>query len=152
MSKRVQRTESIRKLPVKLTEPEVAGLGRRIAELMEQRALTEALRKSQQKDRKAEIDRFEREIEDKRCSIRSGEELRDVPVDIYKDYQRGIVETVRLDTGVAYEIRDMTDEERQMEMRFEDEPESDAEGQPEPEDEELFDVETEDGSDEDRDD
>ena len=140
MSRHVEVKESTRSLPVKLTDDEVLALGRRIAELMEQRQSAEALRKSQQKKLKSEIEELDKEIEDKRCAIRSCEERRLVEVELHFDYQRGIVETIRIDTGESVSIRPMDDEERQMGLRFDQEREGEAEDQPE-QDEEPFDVE-----------
>ena len=47
---------------------------------------------------------------------RDGFELRDVEVEVFRDYENGIIFYIRIDTGESVESREMTPQEKQMRL------------------------------------
>jgi len=104
-------TETIT-VPIGLSDEEVAELGKRLAAIEPQ--IDEL--KAQVKDLNADI----RELRTRRTvlsqEIRNGTGNRPVVCKLIGHFDRGKVEVVREDTGEIVEMRDMTDDQRQMRM------------------------------------
>lgn len=110
---RLQRTV-IRSLPVKLTDEELLKVGGQLAATVQE---------GRQADLKAQMKARLAELEGRRTNlaytISRKEEYRDVEVDIFSDYQRGVVEDIRRDSGEVLITRVMTEHERQQQLPME---------------------------------
>ena len=105
-----------RMLPCKLTDAELLSRGREAAELLARRRQAEADKKDQMSAIKATMDGLEADITRVIKELQSGEQYREVAVDVDKDYRRKLVTTVRKDTGEIVEERGMTPAELQLEL------------------------------------
>jgi len=107
------RTET-RSLPVKLHEDELRDRGDKLAAVIQDLNAEEDRQvdvKAQMKARLSELDAKKTQLA---IVISRREEYRDVPVDVFADYAKQIVEAVRRDTGEVLTTRRMTEEERQQ--------------------------------------
>lgn len=115
---RLQRTV-IRSLPVKLTDEELLKVGGQLAATVQDIGAEEG----RQADLKAQMKARLAELEGRRTNlaytISRKEEYRDVEVDIFSDYQRGVVEDIRRDSGEVLITRVMTEHERQQQLPME---------------------------------
>lgn len=106
----------VRSLPVKLTDEELLKKGGELATAVQDIATEEG----RQADIKASMKARLAEIEARRTqlaiAVSRKEEHRDVEVDIFHDYQRGVVEDIRRDTGEIISRRVMHEDERQQEL------------------------------------
>jgi hypothetical protein len=108
-----------RNLPVKLTDEELLKVGRELAGTTQDIATEEKRQadvKAGMKARLAELDARRTQLA---MNISRREQDRDVRVDVYMDFQRGIVQEIREDTGETVHTRQMTDTERQAELPIE---------------------------------
>lgn len=112
---RLHRTV-VRSLPVRLFEEELLKKGTELAQTVQDIATEE----DRQTDIKAQMKARLAELEGRRTNlaitISRREEHRDVEVDIFFDFQRGVVEDVRRDTGEAVSRRVMSESERQQHL------------------------------------
>jgi hypothetical protein len=108
----------IRELECRLTPEDIRAKEAAIADAFEERERLCAAMRSVSAHRRDEIGTVERKIRRLSEERRSGFELRDVEVEERRDYRRGTVTIVRLDTGDVVEKRDLTDEERRVELPF----------------------------------
>ena len=105
-----------RLLSVRLTDAEMACHAHAIAEAVLECARLESRKTDTAKEFKVQIDKQLAIISDKSATVRAGEEYRDVPVVETRDWSTGQVWVFRSDTLATIECRDMTAEERQMEL------------------------------------
>lgn len=105
----------MKSLPCKMTDEEVRLKGRRLAELVLQRASLQGEQKSVAADFRQRIKDVDESIAEVRDEVDSGEEMRPVTC-VETKTSRGTIETVRIDTGETIGSRPLTDEERQEEM------------------------------------
>lgn len=110
-----------RKLPVVLDEQGIALAGVRLAKLLQNHEEFLLQAKGVKDNLKKQEDAIQVDIDTVAASIRAGEELSEVEVEVRADFERGTAEFVRLDTGGTVEKRTLTDDERQKKMVFEDE-------------------------------
>ena len=101
-----------RKLPVQLTDDEIADSGRSVAKAVEQKAALQEEKKAQTADIKlqGEIIRTLSHV------IATGVEEREIEVEVRKDNDSKTVSVVREDTGEVVETRAMTPEELQQSL------------------------------------
>lgn len=114
-SLKLARTES-RWLPVKLHEDELRDRGDKLAALIQDVSAEERRQvdvKAQMKARLSELDAKKTQLA---IVISRREEDRDVTVDVFHDFDRLTVETIRQDTGEVISSRRMTEEERQQKL------------------------------------
>jgi hypothetical protein len=105
-------------LPVHLTDDEVRARGERIVALMQERTEADADAKRQRDAHKARVSDLDKTMTHLAHEVRTRTEHRDVEVKEAFDHDRGLVETVRLDTGEVVETRPMTARERQKPLDF----------------------------------
>ena len=103
-----------RQLPCKLTPEELQARGKAAAEVAAQREHLDNQRKEAAAEYKAQIARKETELDHLFTQLRSGQEHRDVEVEIVKNYRTKSVKTTRTDTGDAIDTRAMTPAELQL--------------------------------------
>lgn len=109
---KITRSET-RSLPVKLTEDELRERGDSLAAVIQDINAEENRQvdmKTQMKARITELDAKQTQLA---ITISRREEYRDVTVDVYHDFDKLKVETVRRDTGECIHRREMTQEELQ---------------------------------------
>lgn len=110
---RLVRTET-RFLPVKLDADELRDRGDKLAAVIQDLNAEENRQvdvKAQMKARLAELDSKKTQLA---IVISRREENRDVAVDLFHDFDRLVIYTVRRDTGEELSTRRMTEEERQQ--------------------------------------
>lgn len=108
----IAKTEN-RSLPVKLTETELRERGDSLAAVIQDLNAEENRQvdmKTQMKARITELDAKQTQLA---ITISRREEYRDVTCDVWHDYDKLKVETVRRDTGETIHARGMTQEEMQ---------------------------------------
>lgn len=106
----------VRSMPCKLTEDELLKVGGELAATVqdiESEDRRQADVKAQMKSRLTELEARRSRLA---ITVSRREEHRDVQVEIWHDYQRGIVQDIRRDTGEIVHTRPMTDEERQVKL------------------------------------
>lgn len=106
------RTET-RHLPVRLTSDELLDRGTRLSAVIQDFNAEENRQidmKTQMKARLTELDAKKTQLA---IVIGRREEDRDVSCDVFADYERLVIDTVRQDTGEVVNTRKMTEEERQ---------------------------------------
>lgn len=109
----VTKTES-RSLPVKLTDAVLRDRGDALAAVIQDLKAEEDRQvdaKTQMKARLTELDAKKTQLA---ITISRREEYQEVMVDIYHDFDRRVVETVRRDTGATIHERPMRDDELQV--------------------------------------
>jgi hypothetical protein len=115
---RLHRTV-VRSLPVRLTDEELLKKGQELAATVQDIAAEESRQvdiKTQLKAKLAELDARRSGLA---VTVSRKEEHRDVEVDIFYDYQRGVVEDIRRDTGEVLTTRVMQESERQQKLPVE---------------------------------
>lgn len=92
-----------RQLPVKLTKEEISAYSLELARLTQEEAEIEDEKKSVSSSFKDRLDRckFERAVLARK--VNSGEEVRQVPCTVLKDYEDGVARLTRDDTGLTVE-------------------------------------------------
>ncbi len=111
-------TVETRPLPVQLTQEETAKKGEELALLYQQRRALEERKKDSVGLINGQLKIIEEEMASLFKAISAGEEDRDVDCSNNKDFDKGIVNFYRTDTGELLESREMTDQERQAEMEL----------------------------------
>lgn len=110
---------TVRSLPCRLSDEELLKKGADLATAVQDIATEEG----RQADIKASMKARLAEIEARRTqlaiAVSRKEEHRDVEVDVFHDYQRGIVEDIRRDTGEVVSQRVMQESERQAALPME---------------------------------
>lgn len=109
---RIAKSET-RSLPVKLNDDELRTAGDALAAVIQDLNAEENRQvdmKTQMKARITELDAKQTQLA---ITISRREEYRDVTVDIWHDYEKLKVETVRRDTGETIHRREMTQDELQ---------------------------------------
>lgn len=112
---RIAKTET-RVLPVKLNNDELRERGDSLAQVIQDLNTEERRQvdiKAQMKARLSELEARQTQLA---ITISRREEERDVTVDIYHDFERLKVETVRRDTGETIHRREMTQDELQRQL------------------------------------
>jgi hypothetical protein len=108
----------VRSLPCRLSDEELLKKGGELATAVQDIATEE----SRQIDLKASMKARLTEIEARRTqlaiAVNRKEEHRDVEVDVFHDYQRGVVSDIRRDTGEILSQRVMQDSERQKSLEL----------------------------------
>lgn len=110
---KVHRTV-VRSLPVRLTEEELLKKGGELAATVQDISSEESRQQDIKSQLKAKLAELEARRSNLAITVSRKEEHRDVEVDIFHDYQRGVVEDVRRDTGEVVSRRVMRDDERQQ--------------------------------------
>lgn len=103
----------VRSLPVRLTEEELLKKGSQLAATVQDIAAEEGRQvdlKAAMKAKLAEIDARRTQLA---IAVSRKEEARDVEVDVWHHYDRGVVVDVRRDTGEIVNTRVMSTAERQ---------------------------------------
>jgi hypothetical protein len=100
-----------RQLPCKLTTEESARYGQMLSSKVRERELTDETRKSVAAEYGAKIKMITAEISRVAAALEKNEELR--PIDCYKVFHAGTMQTIRVDTNEVVEVRPATDAERQ---------------------------------------
>ena len=108
--------QTTRELPVVLTESELIQKGDELAKKLAELADTEAAKKSSTAAYASRIGAIKADLFDLRRIVEDRSEDRPVAVTEARDFQRSIVETIRLDTNAVVDWRPMTAEELQMEL------------------------------------
>jgi len=102
-----------RELPVALTSDEHHMRARELARRLRERTDIEADRKTTAATFKARLDAADQSINELAIIVADGAEVRPVECAEAKDYTKGVVNSVRLDTHTVIDVRPMTDSERQ---------------------------------------
>lgn len=109
----IKRTET-RNLPVKLREDELLERGHSLASVIQDITSEEARQVDVKAQMKARLSELEARRSQLAIVVSRREEQRDVTCDVFHDYDRVVVETVRRDTGEVVYSRAMTEDERQL--------------------------------------
>lgn len=109
----------IRPLACRLTEEELLQKGQQLAEAVEDIQSEERRQTDIKASMKARLTALEARRDEVSVAIRRREEERDVEVDIWHDFARGIVQDIRRDTGEVIHYRPMSDDERQQGLPME---------------------------------
>lgn len=117
------RTDA-RNLSCELTEDERNERARTLVDELGAKHKTEQRHKEQKVAMKAELTEHDSKIDRLRAAVATGNETRLVTVDDVADYERGVVDTIRRDTGAVVRSRPLKEDERQTTML--DEGETDA--------------------------
>lgn len=104
-------------LPVKLTAAEMAARARKAAQTQSDEDIAEEEEKTRRGEHKAAVERMQTTIRQCLDAIRTGTEMRHIAVLDRKDFEAGVMEVVRTDTGSVVRTRALTTEERQPNLR-----------------------------------
>lgn len=102
------------RLMVRLQEPEVLTRGRELAAAHAARCALDDERREVAADFRQRLDAADEELARLASAVRTGAEEREVEVRDVHDYRRGVIETLRADTGDIVATRAMRTDERQM--------------------------------------
>jgi hypothetical protein len=111
---RTRETNTIRKLPFKLSDGELVKLVQSRQSLIEERAAAEVELVRVMREHKAKIGELTRALEYNDQTVRHGHELKPVECRVIQDLDAGRVRVVRLDTGACIEERELTERESQL--------------------------------------
>jgi len=103
----------LRSLPVLLADDEIKILGETLARKDREKRNLEAEKKLNAQSFKDKIDTLDEDMRSLATTIRDGREYRPVECREEFNYERGIIEVMRVDTGEVVEQRRMTESERQ---------------------------------------
>lgn len=103
-------------LPVKLDADELRERGDRLAAVIQDLNAEENRQVDQKAQMKARLSELDAKKTQLAIIISRREEDRDVTVEHFHDYERGVVETIRRDTGETISSRRLTEEERQQSL------------------------------------
>ena len=103
-------------LPVKLQDKEIKERGETLAELLRSIGEKEADKAMAAKEASNEIKKLEAEVGVVADAIRTGQEDREVEIERRPDYDRNVVEIVRVDTGEVVVTEELKDEDRQTNL------------------------------------
>lgn len=103
-------------LPVVLTDIELLDLGQKLAEKHREARAEEDDQKESKSAMKERLEGIENEISRLAGLIRERREYRNVEVHEMKDFTRGMVDTLRNDTGELVRTRPMTSEDRTVSL------------------------------------
>lgn len=106
----------VRSLACRLTEEELLKKGQELAATVQDISSEESRQQDIKSQLKAKLAELEARRSNLAITVSRKEEHRDVEVDIFHDYQRGVVEDVRRDTGEIVSRRVMNPEERQQKL------------------------------------
>lgn len=109
----VART-TLETLPVRLTKSELLERGNSLALAREHYTRQRGEAKAAAAVAKADLEEIEGEVDRLAGIVRAKAEPRPVETRVVRDYERGVVDTVRLDTGELVRTRAMTEQERQI--------------------------------------
>jgi hypothetical protein len=100
-------------LPVTLTEPELLDRGQALAAERERFTASRAAAKAAATAAKDDMAEIEAEVDRLAGIVARKSEPRPVACEVRADYPRGVMETIRLDTGEIAYSRSLTETERQ---------------------------------------
>jgi uncharacterized phage infection (PIP) family protein YhgE len=103
-------------LPVELTNEQIKERGEALAKVTKELDDTSAEAKQSAAGYREQLGGLHAEATRLAHVIESGVEDQDVEVKTEKDYDRGTIETVRIDTGEVLLTEQMTEEERQQQL------------------------------------
>lgn len=108
----------IKILPVKLTPDELRAKGEKLAELIGQAEVLKTEAKDKAKDYRETLEILSEETGHLASVVRAKAEDRDVECIVEKDFDRGVIETVRQDTMETVSTEPMSEQDRQDVMAF----------------------------------
>lgn len=118
---RIRKRVESRRLLCTLTPTELQAAGAKLADVCEDFTNEEANQKDIKSQLKAKLEGLQARRNELATVVRRKADYKDVPVEVYFDYPRAIVEEIRTDTAEILVTRAMTDSERQTKL-FTDEP------------------------------
>jgi len=101
---------------VALTDGELVDLARQLGASVEARDRLEELRSADQKERKAEIEKEEQRVHDLARRVRYGKELRALECRELRNFEAGLYQLVRVDTGEVVKERPLGAGELQVRL------------------------------------
>lgn len=104
------------RLAVDLTDDEWRSAASRLAALEEQIGEEAEHQKQVKADLRHRMAQLDAERSTQAMAVRRKSEMRDVPVETWADFARGMAVEVRTDTGVVVHERPLTSEEKQQEL------------------------------------
>lgn len=107
-------SNTFEKLPVQLSDEEVRLRGEELAAKRKEWEAVKAEAKAAAQAAKSQLDELDTDISELARVVRARTEWRDVEVIEQRDFDRGLVETIRTDTGEVVRSRAMTGGERQI--------------------------------------
>ena len=113
-------------LPVILTTEEIAIRAKELSETLERRDLIESEAKSTARGYKQAVEDLGKKITNLYRMVNSGKEDREVDVIDRPNYERGLMETLRLDTGAVVQYRQLKESEKTKSLFEEQEAQCDA--------------------------
>ena len=113
-----KKNESTEQLKCFLTDKEKLDMGKSLAETLAKKSGFERELNSLKKQFGSKIEMCDSQIASLQELINVGYEFRSVKIEILFDFDKGVVETTRIDTFEVIEIRPMTANERQMMIDF----------------------------------
>jgi len=109
----IERTEKVLHLPCKLTSSEFVERAQALAQTTADIASEESRADSLKKQLNAKMAELEAKRQALSAVVQRGEEFRDVACEYTRDFDAGVVYTLRKDTGEIMDERPMRAEERQ---------------------------------------
>lgn len=103
-------------LRVALTPEEQRAKGLRLADLVREHTEMLAAHKEKRAEMKAEIESINAKVLDCRYDVSSCTEVRAVDCEVIADFGRGVVETIRIDTGAVVASRPINADDRQRRL------------------------------------
>jgi hypothetical protein len=99
-----------------ITDGEHRQKGVLLGQLLEERRQIEQRHKEERAAQKEEMATHDVKLHVCQEEVRTQSEVRSVDVEVVADFSRGVVETIRLDSGKVIRSRPMSDNERQLEI------------------------------------
>lgn len=109
-------TDTTMDLPVKLNDTELRQRAKELGDAHIDKTLVESRKKAANDGFKMEIEQLDTKIQKLSGVTSRGEEYRPIAITTRKDFDRSIVETIRLDTNEVVDSRPMTGDELQAEL------------------------------------
>jgi hypothetical protein len=119
----IDSTYEDRDLPRPLTDAERLGIGEAMAQAHEEAETTENKKKAIDGELKGQIDKANETASKLARQIRFGKKIDKVQCRVVNDYRLGHIRVTRMDDGTDVVSRPMTDDERQLGMKFREEDE-----------------------------
>jgi hypothetical protein len=118
-SPQLPKEQKLLTLPLFVLPADQDRISQRMAELLEQINATEEKKKATVAAFTGELKTAAEQLHELGRAIRTGVEQREIVCELAYDFKKGEITTTRLDTGETVSVREMTDEERQLELDFE---------------------------------
>jgi len=111
---KVKREREVQNLPCSLTNEELADRSQQLAGAVTRVERAKDAKKSLDAQLTSEIKLHEAKRNELSSTVSTGKEYREVTVEVRFDFEKGIREELRLDTGEIFTERPLSDDEKQL--------------------------------------